>query len=402
MKFLKLKRFWLGVFLFGILALLASCTGTRTLMMTAPLKPRGLAATPPITANSIEAWEAEKTDLRQAFETQVYGNLPENIETTEVSRREINGHNYSAFIEEVELHHSHGRNYKAVIVTPEAINGPVPVIMMENFCPNHNVIPVKGISKPETVNFDCGSDGMMNNVFGYFFGRYITTPPIEMIMQRGYALAVIFPSDTYPDNAQRFFQEQKPAGRNWRAIGAWAYQFSSLSNYIKKDKRFSETIAYGHSRYGKSALVAAAFDPSIDGVIAHQSGTGGASLSKNKKGETVEDISEGYPHWFVSDYREDTLTIDQHHLLGLIAPRPILLGNARRDVWSDPEGAFRAAMGANPAYELYGSDGLNKKKLTEFDPQADISFWMRPGTHGVVEEDWPAFLEFMGAHFKEN
>ena len=402
MKFLKFKRVWLAAALILLFASLASCTGTRTLMMTAPSKPEGLSAAPPLAINSIETWEVEKARLRQAFKAQIYGDIPDNFITSDISRREIDGHNYSAFIEEVELQHPYGRNYKAVIVTPKAINEPVPIIMMENFCPNHNVIPVDSLSKPETVSFDCSGDGMMSRIFGYFFGRYITTPPIEMIMQRGYALAVIFPSDTYPDNAERFFQEQKPSDRHWGAVGAWAYQFSSLSHYLKKDRRFSKTIAYGHSRYGKSALVASAFDPSIDGVIAHQSGTGGASLSRNKKGETVENITKGYPHWFIGNYREDTLTVDQHHLLALIAPRPILLGNAKRDVWSDPEGAFRAALGATPAYKLYGSDGLRQSKLTEYDPQADIAFWIRPGTHGVVEEDWPAFLKFMDAHFKSN
>ena len=155
----------------------------------------------------------------------------------------------------------------------------------------------------------------------------------------------------------------------------------------------------------RSALVAAAFDPNVDAVISHQSGTGGASLSRDKPGETVQDITNGYPVWFSPAYsgyakNEDALPIDQHHLLALIAPRPILLGNAKRDVWSDPNGAFRAAQGATPAYTLYGSSGLTRSKLNEFDPAADIAFWIRPGTHGVVKEDWPAFLDFLDAHFK--
>ncbi len=93
------------------------------------------------------------------------------------------------------------------------------------------------------------------------------------------------------------------------------------------------------------------------------------------------------------------MDIDQHALLALIAPRPVLLGNARRDVWSDPNGAFRAAMGADPVYELLGSEGLRQERLYDWRPEADIAFWVRPGTHGVVEEDWPAFLEFLKAHF---
>ena len=39
--------------------------------------------------------------------------------------------------------------------------------------------------------------------------------------------------------------------------------------------------------------------------------------------------------------------------------------------------------------------------LDRFQPEEPLSFWMRPGTHGVVEEDWPAFLEFLSAHFQD-
>ena len=249
----------------------------------------------------------------------------------------------------------------------------------------------------------------MGSVFGYFFGRYITTPPIADIMRRGYSLAVIFPTEFVPDSdsrapdaLNRIYANQDPATRT-RAIMAWAHQFSELSAYLKTAHGFSRTIAYGHSRYGKAALVAGAYDSTIDAVIAHQSGTGGASLFKDGTGESIAQITENYSHWFADklrDYAETptALPFDQHQLLALIAPRPVLLGNARRDVWSDPNGAFRSAEAASAVYALYGSDGLTQDKLTAFNPQADLAFWMRPGTHGVVKEDWPAFLDFLDAH----
>lgn len=372
-------------------------------MMTAPAKPKGQAASPIISANSLNEWANQKASLRGLFEAEIYGVMPRDFGTFKTDTKIISGHPFQAFIEEVTLKPAYGESYNVVLVTPKDRVGPVAVIMMENFCPNHNVIPVEGISKPEGISFDCSGEGLMANIFGYFFGRYITTPPIDMIMEHGYALAVIYPPANYPDDAAKFakFRESPPSKEYvWGAIGAWAYQFSSLSNFLKSDGRFSKTISYGHSRYGKSALLSAAYDETIDGVIAHQSGTGGASLSKDKKGETVADITEAYPHWFTPAYSEDSLTIDQHQLLALIAPRPILLGNTKRDVWSDPEGAFRAAKGASHAYELYGSAGFTPSKLTQFKPNEDIAYWIRPGTHGVVKEDWPAFLEFMDAHFK--
>ncbi|PHS22685.1 MAG: alpha/beta hydrolase, partial [Robiginitomaculum sp.] len=224
-------------------------------------------------------------------------------------------------------------------------------------------------------------------------------------------LASVFPSEFIPDTPEggvkaldQFFADQPEATRT-HAIMAWAAEYSLLSYYLKSQEGFSKTIAYGHSRFAKAALVAGAFDPTIDAVVAHQSGTGGASLSRDKTGEGLDSISENYPHWFLPKFatyaqNKAALPLDQHFLLALMAPRPMFLGNARRDVWSDPNGAFRAAEAASAAYGLYGQEGLHQKTLKDFDPTADIAFWLRPGTHGVVKEDWPAFLEFLDAHFK--
>ncbi len=407
MRFLKLKRFWLLLFCLIILGLLVSCSGTRTLMMQAPNKPRGEAAEPAI---SLETVKQGKADLQ----THIFGPIP-TITSAELSDIRLitdDAFNGSARVEEFTVTAGYGaanRPFHVVLVSPQTAE-PVPVIMMQNFCPNHSVIPVEGVSRPSGSYFNCDGDGMMSNVFGYFFGRYITTPPTEMIMKRGYALAVMYPHEFVPDNRAdglavlgslfpEMSEDDRPA-----ALGVWASQFSYLTSVLDEDERFSDIITYGHSRFGKTALIAAAYDARIDGVIAHQSGTGGASLLKDKHGESIAQITQSYPHWFTpkfASYSEDTsgLPVDAHHLLAAIAPRPILLGNAKRDVWSDPNGAFRAAQAASIVYKAKGSSGLTQPNLKSFDPAADIAFWMRPGTHGVVKEDWPAFLEFLDAHF---
>jgi len=382
-------------------------------LQTAPNKPSGSPASPAITALSLSDWTEQKLEIQSAFEREIYGAMPRNFNSEEIDRKFISDDAFSgsAIIEEIRIHNASPENdtgsklveFNMVLVTPKNPIGPVPVIMIESFCPNHSVIPNASISRPNGHYFNCDGEGILANIFGYFFGRYITTPPIEMIMSRGYAIAAIYPHETYPDSpasAPDYLRSAPNPDNPWGAVATWAYQFSLLANYLDQESQFSELIAYGHSRFGKSALLAAAFDPVIDGVIAHQSGTGGASLSRDKPGETVADITSGYPHWFTPGYAENKLTIDQHHLLALIAPRPVLLGNAKRDVWSDPNGAFRAAQGADPVYELYGSSGLSQDRLNKINPNADIAFWMRPGTHGVVEEDWPAFLAFLDAHFK--
>ena len=246
-------------------------------------------------------------------------------------------------------------------------------------------------------------DGFGASVVEFVFGRYIQSPPIDDILDRGYGFAVLHPPEALPDS-RAAIDRVRSMGADTGAIIGWAWMAARALDALEAEgEARGPVIAGGHSRYGKSALVWAAWDERVDGVIAHQSGTGGASLSKDKRGETVAQMVESYPHWFAPGYAEDSLTIDQHHLLALVAPRPVLLGGAVRDVWSDPNGALRAAMGAAPVYrEMTGRAPLAAERLDVWEPSADIAIWQRAGTHGIVEEDWPAFLAFLDAHFPDD
>ena len=403
-----MKRIWLAFIIAVCLLVLNACASMQMIMQTADNRMNDAPAAPTINVNG---FDEEK--IRQTLEAEVYGPIPELGTVVIKERRVINEAAFEglATLEEVTLNVTPefgsdslknpqaSADFTFVLLSPTSAKGPVPVIMMETFCPNHDTIPLEGIRKPEGNYFSCAGDGLMNTVFGFFFGRYIRTPPLESILARGYAVASTYSSAYVPDRAETALPLLRAQYNDARAIGMWAYQFAAMSNMLKDDPRFNKTVAYGHSRYGKSALVAAAFFDNIDGVMAHQSGTGGASLSRDKPGETVAQITESYPHWFAERYREDALTYDQHHLLALIAPRPILLGNAKRDVWSDPEGAFRAAKAVTPLYQSMGKTGMSATKIKHFRPSDDIAYWIRNGTHGIVKEDWPAFLDFMDAHF---
>jgi fermentation-respiration switch protein FrsA (DUF1100 family) len=188
------------------------------------------------------------------------------------------------------------------------------------------------------------------------------------------------------------------------AIGAWAWLYSRAIDVLEADPRIdAERIAiWGHSRNGKSALLAAALDPRIAAVIAHQSGRGGAALNASDAGESRTKMMESYPHWFPPLYADADGAdgFDQHHMLALIAPRPVLLGNGRRDAWADPVGAYRAAQAADPAFELFGVRGFAQETMTGFEPAAELSYYMRSGLHGVTSADWRAFLAFLDAHLK--
>ena len=375
----------------------------------------------------VEAWESErKGAIRKALQQYEYGMFPTASQTRVLEKREIDTAAFggNGVVEEWTLSATASFNgveattktvmdkdgFLFQIVMPADRTGPVPVILMETFCPWWDAIPHPGVSRP------AGSDPVVEEgggIITFVFGRFICTPPIEEILDRGFAIALFYPSSVIPDSVvagdaelRRLSSGYVDDDTRWGTVAGWAWLYSRLIDALEDDERFDKDgmIVWGHSRYGKAALAAAAFDERIDGVIAHQSGTGGASLNVDKPGESVAQMMENYPHWFSKTYasfagREEELPIDQHQLLALIAPRPILLGNARRDVWSDPSGAFLAAKESGPVWALYGAQGLAQERLDRWHPDGDIAFWIRPGTHGVVKEDWPAFLEFLQAHF---
>ncbi len=420
------------LFLLLALALPAGCA--KATLAWADLNPAGPAASPDVLeefqrdppVRSAADWRERIPLLQEALEKEVYGTFPDASSTRLIRKRVLNEKAFNGLgvLEEwtlsatakfgdhaVETKPFPGQDgFLLEVVLPAAAVGPVPIIIMETFCPSWEVVPDPAVWRPEDAQ-DMG--GPLGGVMTYVFGRYICTPPFEMILARGYGVVVLYPTSA-PDERREGLAELRRLSQGysddetrWGAVAAWGWLFSRAIDALESDPRIDPNgfITWGHSRYGKAALVAAAWDDRVAAVIAHQSGTGGASLNREKKGESVRAITKTYPHWFAQSYahyagREDEMSIDQHMLLALIAPRPILLGNARRDVWSDPNGAFRAAMGADPVYELMGSDGLSQTRLDQWRPGADLAFWLRPGTHGVVKEDWPAFLEFLDAHIR--
>ncbi|MEM8936748.1 MAG: alpha/beta hydrolase [Pseudomonadota bacterium] len=414
-------------------AALAASGCAKITLAWADLRANGPDAEPQILAafgdqgpiRDVASWEEYRAPaLREAFEALVYGDMPDEYAVSVLSRDVLDANAFggAGYLVEYKLQASvaFGDNaadsepfHMNVLAPKDNLNAPA--ILIESFCPRNSTIRHPDVFHPEGAR-ECPDSGFLFGVLTFIFGKYIATPPVEEILERGYAIATIYPSEFAPDDSERGIaalsamasmdEGGDAAANRWGAVAAWGWGFSLMIDAMETDEEInpSSFIAWGHSRYGKAALVGAAYDNRIDGVIAHQSGTGGAALNRQKKGESVEEITSSYPHWFNDAYaefadREEELPIDQHHLLALIAPRPILLGNARRDVWSDPNGSFRAGLGATAVYELYGVDGLTQARLDEWRPGAHIAFHIRAGGHGVTTDDWPRFLEFLDAHF---
>lgn len=377
-------------------------------------------ATPALAPVTRSQWETEtRPDVKAALEEAVFGPVPVGIASHVISSRIVDA-NYldgRGVLEEYLIALGEGAEeveFHLALATPKNATGPVPLMIGQTFCDNTGVFETMALSPPIRGRV-CGmaeNRTALGAAFMFIFGEYINKAPMEDYLDRGIAYANFFSAEIVPDTVEvaRDVLARFPPGADGRrptgAVAAWAAGYFAALDLLENDPRIdaARTGVFGHSRHGKSALVAGAWDPRIDLVISHQSGTGGASLSREKPGETVAQITDQYPHWFAPAYagfadHEDALPIDQHHLIALIAPRPVLLGNGRRDVWSDPNGAYRAAIGASPAWAFYEAEGLAQPDMQTLNPTAGIAYHIRPGGHGMVRADIDAFLAFIEAHF---
>lgn len=371
---------------------------------------------------NVENWESERAPFwRNMLLSQVYGSIPPATETRVISSTRtasglLNG-KADLYAVELELTIS-GRAFRQDVhfVVPNT-PGPHPVVLGAGSCPNHKTLPDFPVEIPDGIAYPsyCDMEGLTHSLAMFVFGRYIETPPLEDLIDDGFAFGAYYPGMVVPDSSAPALEILEDIRADdgdhgpYAAIGIWAWVASRIMDYVEADPYLddSRVILFGHSRTGKSSLLAGALDERIAGVISHQSGTAGAAIQKNGVGEPISSITETYPHWFTPTYalyadREDDLPFDQHALVALMAPRPLLLGNSARDQWSDPRGSFTAARAAGDVYALYGLPGFDVRNLRGFDPTADLAFQFRGGTHGITPEDWTPFLEWLDAHFGDN
>ena len=375
------------------------------------------AAWPPI-AGDPQAFLDQREMWMERLETHVFGSFPQGVYGDLVSHEMVKESYLGGRgkLEEyvIEIRGSgKARRFTLAIAWPaRAADEPVPVIISQSFCGNQTAFSYPGLSAPlgEGVEDFCGGGeaGLMAGAAKLIFGRYIMSPPMQQVLDRGYAYASFYTSEVIPDSAKpaRALMPDFPHGPRGEVTGTiagWAAGFTTAIDVLEADPRTDRhcTVLLGHSRSGKSALVAGTYDRRVDAIIAHQAGTGGAALSRDKIGESVEQITGNYPHWFDPAYASfdaegpKTTPVDMHVLLALNAPTPLLVGNGRRDVWSDPNGTWRATLEAAPIYEAAGTTGLQQDAMREANLTADLVYWLRPGGHSITQQDWDVWLTWL-------
>ncbi|MDN5920471.1 MAG: prolyl oligopeptidase family serine peptidase [Pseudonocardia sp.] len=340
--------------------------------------------------DSIKAWERQRRpELLAAFAEHVYGySLPEPTDIS-FDDQQLSGAGDAG-----------GRKVRITVTGPEGSAS----FTLRLFVPA--AATPKGtfllIDHRGSVGDDPGSSS------GY--------APVTTILDQGYAFAALEAEQVAPDDPGRYrsgvIDAFYPSDRELpedagRAISAWAWGASRAMDYLQTDPDIDpdRVAVIGHSRGGKAALWAGAQDTRFPVVISNNSGAAGAKLARrDETGESIAAITEAFPHWFPPTYQAyagaaDSLPVDQHELLALVAPGRVVVGSATADGNADPQGEFLSYLAAAPVYELYGlgDTGLSAQRWPPAEDEAfrgpGMSYHLRGGEHGLTAADWATYLQ---------
>jgi endo-1,4-beta-xylanase len=146
---------------------------------------------------------------------------------------------------------------------------------------------------------------------------------------------------------------------------AWAWGFHRTIDALETVDRIDieKVVVTGHSRYGKAALVAGAFDERIAVTAPSHSGCAGTAPFRFIYGnsEQLHNIAGAFPYWFRPDFGQfsdkvEKLPVDQHLLRALVAPRGQISTEGTEDAWSNPQGSQLTYLAAREVYRFLGAE----------------------------------------------
>jgi hypothetical protein len=174
------------------------------------------------------------------------------------------------------------------------------------------------------------------------------------------------------------------------SLAAWAWGYHRAIDLLvtlpQVDK--SKIAITGHSRGGKTVLLAGITDERVALTAPNDSGCGGAGCFRvlGPKSESLENICTSFPFWFTPRLkefvgRETDLPFDQHSVKALIAPRALLTTEALADANANPIGTWQTHRAAREVYTFLGH------------PER-IAIAYREGGHEHTPDDFNALLDF--------
>jgi dienelactone hydrolase len=371
-------------------------------------------------------WKTRRVpELRALFQHYMYGRVPAARPiSSKIIRTDAAALGGKATLKEVHVDLGGDAPVHLMIVTPNRRTAPAPCFLGLNFSGNYALLADPLIEMPRGWVSERYAGAPENRAGEAGRGKQIDAWAIEQSIDRGYAVATFFNGDVISDKAdiaakqlQRFLPEGVAADAPDApaTIMVWAWAFSRMVDHLVTDQDIDprRIAVVGHSRNGKTALLAAAFDERIALAIPSQAGCGGTAPSRvapewaapqangRPKAETIAIINKNFPHWFCGNFKAfnddpSKLPFDQHALIALCAPRPVLISCAAEDLWSYPPGQFAMLKAADPVYRLVAGDGIGASEMPETGRLLDsrLGYFIRPGKHSMTREDWKVWLDY--------
>ncbi len=215
-------------------------------------------------------------------------------------------------------------------------------------------------------------------------------------LSRGYAIVTYRYTQCGEDGSNYLNSTFYPAypGYDWGVVRGWAWGLSRVVDYLETQSFADKTkiIALGHSRLGKLAMVATAFDERISlGAPAGSSGAGTGAYRFCGPGrggkEGIEDMTRKFPFYWVPRLKEFTgqmekLPFDAHWFVALTAPRPWISIEGTDDQNCVPNAVKQTVLAAKPVYEFLGASA----------DRVGVNYEVH--RHGLPPEDWNAAMDF--------
>jgi len=237
------------------------------------------------------------------------------------------------------------------------------------------------------------------------FPVFLTDQPrnqgwIYTAVRRGYIACFYYATDPkygFPDDSDHYIDVYPDY--DFACLARWAWAGMRAVDYLytlpEVDKH--KIGITGHSRNGKQALLAAAFDERIAAVVP-SSGNTGECLPWRFTPDPFETgsiagITSGpfNTHWFSPRLRfftgrEQKLPVDQNMLLAMVAPRGLMMYSGYAESEGGPVGFEQAYRSALQVYRFMGHE-------------ENIWLHLRAGEHGTSAADIENFMDFFDTVF---
>lgn len=265
---------------------------------------------------------------------------------------------------------------------------------------------------------------------------------------QGYALVKFTPTDIYPDDSnagdgisrEGVYTTLYPYDKDVYeyasgALMSWAWAVSQIitamgNPAIENDETLdvtlgekwgldpTRTVVTGHSRYGKAAMFAAAFDERIS--ICCPSEPGGSGIQSNRykvEGKIFNWNTSYYPKadrvygktetptvsygsgnsWFPETAemfvnRDNQIPFDSDEIIALVAPRPFFVVSGIDSHWLGNEGGVASVQAAAEVYDYIGATETEKN---------NIAIRCRQSDHVFYPQDFCFALAIMDREFKQ-